>query len=267
MTAAPSWGVSNSRPPFRADGGEAAPAKRSIAIHEAAHLVAAYLLSHEVTAVDVDPPPAAGEHLAGFITHRRRGADPFSSLVVASAGYAVDTLSAHADFDSAWDRASGDRVSALRAAKWLDPRPEDLVWRAEALARQLLARHGRAVHLLADRLMTTLRMEGDGLRDAIEAALHGMDRTDWIIRRRQVAEAAGPDGFRAAWDVFSSQWHRAASDESRERYDTTWHAQEERRLAELIARREEIQARAGQPLTPRAPGTPTADLATAVGRE
>jgi hypothetical protein len=114
-------------------------------------------------------------------------------------------------------------------------------------ARLLLLKHQRASDLLGHQLIGACRMEGEPLRVAIGASLDGIDPLDWLVRRRRLADAAGPGGFAAAWRAASRRWPGTASDESRDVYATTWHAKEERRLKDMLRRRREIEAEACKP--------------------
>jgi hypothetical protein len=220
--------------------------RRRTVRHEAAHLIAAHLVGCDVKAVSIEPGilTRGGRDEAGSVVYSRGRSDAVGQLVVDLAGYVSAVMQSGDADDLAFDAAAHDRAQAMSAAQYLDPRrPDAILMRAQALARDLLHRHQAGVERLVEQLMTVKGLEGEQLVATVEAALDGSDPDEWQVRRRQAAEAAGPDpvAWGAAWEAAGPRWRGAALEDTAEVYATTWRAAEDRRVAEMLRQRAAIE--------------------------
>jgi hypothetical protein len=210
--------------------------RRRTAWHEAAHALVAYLIGLELVYVDLG---------GATTTYRASIADQFGSLVVTMAGLAADWLAGGESAASALDGAMIDREEAAKVAARLDPlRLDGVMHQAQALAGGLVDRHWTAAERLAEALVVSGRMEGDRLADAIEAALEGLDLTDWITRRRAALDAAGDDpaAREAAWLAAGRRWHGSARSKIRAIYDELPAGRREREQAATVRHRNAFEA-------------------------
>jgi hypothetical protein len=215
---------------------EASARLQRTALHEAAHLIVAHLVGHQVTGVDIAPGLVEKRRhgIAGSMTHRRAGADPLAGVVIAVAGLMWDREVDGPNGERADLAAAGDVSEARATAAWLDPfNPDRIITQAMAIARQLIERNWAAVERLADRIVGPKRLSGAHLVLELDAALEGIDAGELLIARRRIADSSG----REAWRAATERWHGSAAQLTREVYDQTWAAARERQVAEIIARR------------------------------